>query len=84
MSERPIRGLPEWSVNDPATERAAEHELSPAARLERLENLATLYFGAHHFEKPAPVFNPDAERDAARTRFQREMEAIEAKTRAAN
>lgn len=69
---------------DAADDRARNHELTPAQRIERLETLATQYFGSHHFEPPAPVFNPDAERDSARVRFQKEMEAIEAKARGGN
>lgn len=59
-------------------------ELTLVERIERIENLAALYFGAHHFEAPAPVFNPDAERDSARARFQQEMERIETATRKTN
>jgi hypothetical protein len=69
---------------DAAEDRARNHDLTPVQRIERLETLATQYFGSHHFEQPAPVFNPDAERDAARARFQKEMEDIEKKARGAN
>jgi hypothetical protein len=69
---------------DAADDRARNHDLSPTQRLERLEMLATQYFGSHHFEAPAPTFNPDAERESARAAFMKQMEAIEAKARGAN
>jgi hypothetical protein len=51
-------------------------------RLVKLETLAKLHFGDHHFETPAPVFNPQAAADDARARFMREMQEIEAKAKA--
>lgn len=51
-------------------------------RVTKLEALALQYFGADHFETPAPVFNPQAAADDARARFMKEMQEIEAKARA--
>lgn len=68
------------SDNPPAVKEPSE-ELTVDDRIERLEKLAALYFGAHHFEKPAPEFDPDAARNDARARFQRDMEEIEAKAK---
>ena len=59
-------------------------EMSLEERLVRLENLAAKFFGTEHFAPPAPVFNPDAERDAARRNFQAEMERIEAAAKKPN
>lgn len=58
--------------------------LSPEDRFLRMERLMMQYFGTHHFAPPALAFNENAERDAARARFQRDMEEIEAKARAGN
>jgi len=66
------------------SERMEKEGIGPLARIARLEKIALQYFGSHHFEAPAPVFNPDAERDSARARFQQEMERIEAATRKTN
>lgn len=62
-------------------ERFEKEGVGPFARIARLEKLAFQYFGSHHFEAPTPVFNPDAERDSARARFQQEMERIETAAR---
>lgn len=68
---------------DAAEERARAHDLTPAQRLERLETVCAKYFGTDHFEvSKDKVFNPDAERDDARKRFQAEMERIETAARA--
>jgi len=71
-------------VDAKASRVAEPAELTLTERIDRIEKLAHMYFGAHHFEAPAPVFNPDAERDSARARFQQEMERIENEARKPN
>lgn len=62
-------------------ERFRKENMGPLARIARLEGLALKYFGEHHFEPYIAPFNPEAERDSARARFQQEMERIEAAAR---
>jgi len=79
---REMRERTAESEAEAADHRARDHALSPAQRLERLENICSLHFGVDLFSNTKPlVFNPDAERDSARARFQQEMERIEAEAR---
>lgn len=72
----------EMSNREAAEKRAHEHELSPPERLERLEMLCAKYFGVEHFVTVSEtVFDPEAERNSARIRFQQEMERIETEAR---
>lgn len=52
--------------------------MGPLSRIERLEALARQYFGTHHFDPPVAVVDPEAARKAARERYTREMEEIDA------
>lgn len=55
--------------------------LSWQERFLRLERVAIQHFGRDFFTVPAAVYNPELEKEAARARYVRDMEAIDAAAR---
>jgi hypothetical protein len=66
--------------SDPVYPAPAD-EPSIEDRVTKLEKLLALHFGTEHFAPPVPVFDPNAEAEAARARFMRDMQEIEAKAK---
>jgi hypothetical protein len=82
FSTNPSTSSVSTAAVDPVYPAPAD-EPSIEDRLTKLETLAALHFGTEHFALPVPVFDPNAEAEAARQRFMRDMQEIEAKAKTA-